>query len=81
MRPSTPYGDAASYPIFEFPDYPERHYLVTLQHQIKACASMARMKTEPEGSEEYTDIEVFLRALSNGHRVNVLSSYYGEALD
>lgn len=81
MRPSTPYGDAASYPIFEFPDYPERHYLVTLQHQIKACASMSRMKTEPEGSEEYTDIEVFLRALSNGHKVNVLSSYYGEALD
>lgn len=81
MRPSTPYGDAASYPIFEFPYYPERHYLVTLQHQVQACASLARMKTEEEGSPEYTDMEVFLRALSNGHEVNALSTYYGEALD
>lgn len=81
MRPSTPYGDAASYPIFEFPDFPERHYLVTLQHQIQACAFLARMKTEEEGSPEYTDIEVFLRALANGYEVNALSSYYGEALD
>lgn len=81
MRPSTPYGDAASYPIFEFPAFPERHYLVTLQHQVKACATAARMKTEDEGSPEYTDLEVFLRALSNGYEVNVLSSYYGEALD
>ncbi len=81
MRPSTPYGDAASYPIFEFPAYPERHYLVTLQHQIQACAAAARMKTQEEGSPEYTDMEVFLRALSNGYEVNALSSYYGESLD
>lgn len=81
MRPSTPYGDGASYPIFEYPDYPERHYIVTLQHQIQACASLARMKTEDEGSPEYTDMETFLRALSNGYEVNALSSYYGESLD
>lgn len=81
IRATTPYGDAASYPIFEFPNYPERHYLVTLQHQIQVCAHLARMKTEEEGSPEYTDIEVFLRALANGYEVNALSSYHGETLD
>lgn len=81
MRPSTPYGDAASYPIFEFPAYPERHYLVTMQHQIKACAAAARMKTQKEGSPEYTDMEVFLRSLANGYEINTLSTYYGESLD
>jgi len=81
MRPSTPYGDAAQYPIFEFPSHPDQHYVLTMQAQIVACAAAARMKTTVEGSPEYTDMEVFLRSLSNGHPINTLSSYYGESLD
>lgn len=81
MRPSTPYGDAVSYPIWEFPAHPERHYLLTMQLQIKACQAAARMKTSHEGSLEYTDMEVFIKSLSNGYEINSLSSYYGETLD
>jgi sulfur-oxidizing protein SoxA len=81
MHPSTPYGDAAQYPIYEFPNYPDRQNIVTLQHQIEACSAAARMQTAKEGGPEYTDMEVFLRSLSNGYPINVLSSYYGEALD
>lgn len=80
MRPSGPFGDAASYPIYEFPDYPERHYIVTLQHQIKACAMLSRTHTSAEGGPEYTDLELFLTGISNGHPINFMSSYYGETL-
>lgn len=80
MRPSTIYGDAASYPIWEYPASPDRHYLYTVQHQISSCSFNARMELEDEGGPEYTDMEVFIRALSNGHEINSQSTYYGESL-
>lgn len=80
MRPSTIYGDAASYPIWEYPASPERRYLYTIQRQISSCSFNARMELEDEGSPEYIDMEVFIRALSNGHEINSQSTYYGEAL-
>jgi len=81
MRPSTVYGDAASYPIWEFPNSPDRGFMYTIQHQIMSCSKNARMKLEPEGSPEYTDMELYLKALSNGHKVKSVSSYYGESID
>ena len=81
MRPSTVYGDAASYPIWEYPHSPERGFMYTVQHQIMACSKNARMKILPEGSPEYTDMEVYIRALSNGHKIKSVSSYYGESIE
>ena len=81
MRPSTVYGDAASYPIWEYPNSPDRSFMYTVQHQIKACAKNARMMTLSEGSPEYTDMEVYIRALSNGHKIKSVSSYFGEAIE
>lgn len=81
MRPSTVYGDAASYPIWEFPNSPDRGFMYTVQHQIMSCSKNARMKLEPEGSPEYTDMEVYLRAISNGYKIKSVSSYFGESID
>lgn len=81
MRPSTVYGDASSYPIWEFPNSPDRAFMYTVQHQIMSCSKNARMKLEPEGSPEYTDMETYLRAISNGHKIKSVSSYFGETID
>ncbi len=79
QRPTTFFGDAASYPIYHFPyslpgdDY---EYVFTLQHQIKSCQLLSRIYPGKEGSPAMTDIEVFLKASSNGYKMSIPGAEY-----
>lgn len=79
QRPTTFFGDAASYPIYHFPyslpgdDY---EYVFTLQHQIKSCQLLSRIYPGAEGSPAMTDIEVFLKASSNGYKMSIPGAEY-----
>lgn len=79
QRPTTFFGDAASYPIYHFPyalpgdDY---EYVFTLQHQIKSCQMLSRMYPGKEGSPAMTDIEVFLKASANGYKMSIPGAEY-----
>jgi sulfur-oxidizing protein SoxA len=79
QRPTTFFGDAASYPIYHFPyalpgdDY---EYVFTLQHQIKSCQLLSRIYPGTEGSPAMTDIEVFLKGVSNGYKMSIPGAEY-----
>lgn len=79
QRPTTFYGDASAYPIYHFPyqlEGDDLEYIFTLQHQIRACQSLSRMKQGEEGSPAMTDIETFLRSSSNGYPFSAPVDYY-----
>jgi len=79
QRPTGFFGDAASYPIYHYPfDIPgsDRGFVFTLQHQIKSCQTLSRMKQGREGSKSMTDIEVFLTGVSNGYKVSIPTAQY-----
>lgn len=79
QRPTTFFGDAAQYPVYHFPySLPgdDLEYIFTLQHQIKSCQSLSRMYPGVEGSPPMTDIEVFLRAASNGYPISAPVNFY-----
>ena len=79
QRPTGFFGDAASYPIYHYPfDIPgsDRGFVFTLQHQIKSCQTLSRMKQGREGSKSMTDIEVFLTAASNGYKISIPTAQY-----
>lgn len=84
QRPTTFFGDAASYPIYHFPyalagdDY---EYVFTLQHQIKSCHLLSRIYPGAEGSPAMTDIEVFLKASANGYKMSIPGSEYNMDTD
>lgn len=79
QRPTTFYGDATQYPIYHFPyqlkgdDY---SYVFTMQHQIRSCQSLSRMYQGKEGSPSMTDLEVFIRASSNGYEISIPVAEY-----
>lgn len=79
QRPSTFFGDAASYPIWHFPfQLPgqDRGYVFTLQHQIRSCQTLSRMHPGTEGTQSHIDIEVFLTAVSNGYKISIPGQQY-----
>lgn len=84
QRPTTFFGDAAQYPIYHFPyqlagdDY---SYVFTMQHQIRSCQQLSRMYQGKEGSASMTDIEVFIRASSNGYPMSVPVAEYNMNTD
>lgn len=74
QRPTIYHGDASEYPIYHFPYVlpgDNFEYVFTLQHQIKSCQKLSRMYMGREGSSAMTDIEVFLRASSNGYKMSI----------
>jgi L-cysteine S-thiosulfotransferase len=83
-RPTTFFGDAASYPIYHFPyalANEDRGFVFTLQHQIKSCQILSRMYPGKEGSKSMTDIEVFLTAAANGYKVSIPVTEYNMTTD
>lgn len=79
QRPSTPFGDAASYPIWHFPfQLPgqDRGYVFTLQHQIRSCQTLSRMHPGTEGTQSHIDIEVFLTGIANGYKISIPGQQY-----
>ncbi len=65
---TTPYGDAAHYPV-----YRTRYQLQSLHLRFAECNLDTRTQPLLPGSRAYTDIEVFLTGLSNGYPVSVPS--------
>jgi sulfur-oxidizing protein SoxA len=66
---TTPYGDAAHWPT-----YRTKGELQALHVRFSECNRNAGTQPLRPGSPAYTDIEVFLTALSNGYPVDVPSS-------
>jgi len=65
---TTPYGDAAHFPV-----YRTRYQLQSLHLRFAECNLATRTQPLLPGSRPYTDIEVFLTGLSNGYPVSVPS--------
>ncbi len=65
---TTPYGDAAHYPV-----YRTRYQLQSLHLRFIECNLDTRVQPLMPGSRAYTDLEVFLTALTNGYPVTVPS--------
>ncbi len=65
---TTPYGDAGHYPV-----YRTQYMLQSLQLRIMECNIDSRTQPLLPGSRAYTDLEVFLTALSNGYPIAVPS--------
>lgn len=65
---TTPYGDVVHYPV-----YRTRYFLQSLQLRFAECNLDTRTQPLVPGSRAYTDLEVFLSALSNGYPVTVPS--------
>lgn len=65
---TTPYGDAAHFPV-----YRTKYVLQSLQLRIAECNLDSGVQPLRPGSAAYTDIEVFLTALTNGYPVSVPS--------
>jgi sulfur-oxidizing protein SoxA len=65
---TTPYGDAAHFPV-----YRTKYMLQSLQLRIAECNLDSGVQPLRPGSAAYTDIEVFLTALTNGYPVSVPS--------
>lgn len=63
---TTPYGDAAHYPV-----YKTQYMLQSLHLRFVECNLDTRTQPLLPGSRPYTDLEVFLTALSNGYPVTV----------
>ena len=69
---TTPYGDAAHYPVF----LAVKGELRSLQLRFTQCALSVGVQPLKPGSSAYTDLEVFLTALSNGYPVSVPTERY-----
>ena len=65
---TTPYGDVAHFPV-----YRTRFQLQSLQLRFMECNLDTGTQPLKPGSSAYTDLEVFLTALSNGYPVSVPS--------
>lgn len=65
---TTPYGDVAHYPV-----YRTRYQLQSLQLRFVECNLDAGTQALVPGSRAYTDLEVFMTALTNGYPVSVPS--------
>ncbi len=65
---TTPYGDAAHFPV-----YRTRYQLQSLHLRFAECNIDTRTQPLVPGSRAYTDLEVFFTALSNGYPVSVPS--------
>jgi sulfur-oxidizing protein SoxA len=79
QRPTTFFGDASQYPIYHFPyklEGDDLAYIFTMQHQIRSCQMLSRMYQGKEGSPSMTDMEVFLKASSNGYKMSIPVSEY-----
>ncbi|MCX7673263.1 MAG: sulfur oxidation c-type cytochrome SoxA [Thiobacillaceae bacterium] len=63
---TTPYGDVAHYPV-----YRTQYMLQSLHLRLIECNLDAGVQPLRPGSRAYTDLEVFLTALSNGYPVSV----------
>ncbi len=63
---TTPYGDVAHYPV-----YRTQYRLQSLHLRMMECNLDAGVQPLMPGSQSYTDLEVFLSALSNGYTVSV----------
>lgn len=65
---TTPYGDVGHFPI-----YRTKYVLQSLHLRFVECNVDSRVQPLKPGSTAYTDLEVFLTALSNGYPVSVPS--------
>ncbi len=65
---TTPYGDAAHFPV-----YRTRYQLQSLHLRFAECNLDAGTQALQPGSRAYTDLEVFMTALTNGYPVSVPS--------
>jgi sulfur-oxidizing protein SoxA len=65
---TTPFGDAAHFPV-----YRTRFQLQSLHLRFMECNLDSGTQPLKPGSRSYTDLEVFLTALSNGYPVSVPS--------
>jgi sulfur-oxidizing protein SoxA len=65
---TTPYGDAAHYPV-----YRTKYFLQSLHLRFIECNLDTRVQPLMPGSRAYTDLEVFLTGLTNGYPVSVPS--------
>jgi L-cysteine S-thiosulfotransferase len=63
---TTPYGDVAHYPV-----YKTQYLLQSLHLRFAECNLDTRTQPLVPGSKSYTDLEVFMTALSNGFPVTV----------
>jgi len=63
---TTPYGDAAHYPV-----YRTQFVLQSLHRRFAACNLDTRTQPLLPGSQPYTDLEVFMTALTNGYPISV----------
>ena len=63
---TTPYGDVVHYPV-----YRTQYQLQSLHLRMMECNLDAGVQPLLPGSQAYTDLEVFLSALSNGYPVSV----------
>ena len=65
---TSPYGDAAHYPV-----YRTRYQLQSLHLRFAECNLDARTQPLLPGSRPYTDLEVFLTGLTNGYPISAPS--------
>ncbi len=63
---TTPYGDVTHYPV-----YRTQYFLQSLHLRMMECNLDTGVQPLLPGSQAYTDLEVFLTALSNGYPVSV----------
>lgn len=63
---TTVYGDAAHYPV-----YRTQYMLQSLQLRFVECNLDTRTQPLRPGSQPYTDLEVFVTALTNGYPISV----------
>jgi sulfur-oxidizing protein SoxA len=64
--PTTPYGDASHWPL-----YRTRGELMSMQVRFVECNRNSGVQPLQLGAKAYTDLEVFLTALTNGYPVDV----------
>lgn len=67
--PTSPYGDATHWPL-----YRTRGELMSMQVRFIECNRNSGVQPLQLGAKAYTDLEVFLTALSNGYPVDVPSA-------
>lgn len=65
---TSPYGDVAHYPV-----YRDRTGITSLHVRFAQCSLDLGFNALKPGSQAYTDLEVFLTALTNGYPVSVPS--------
>lgn len=68
---TSPYGDAGHYPV-----YRDKYGLTSMHVRFTQCSIDLGFNPLRPGSQAYTDLEVFLTALTNGYPVSVPSERY-----